>query len=87
MATHLVETSEEDSFTAVSRHLSELMNKGQVSYQSIKWIAYDSISAMFTMQRHAVVHVSAQRSARDQLPILAPPTPGSPGTQASECGL
>ena len=30
MSTHLVETSEEDSFTAVSRHLSELLNKGQV---------------------------------------------------------
>ena len=34
MSTHLVETSEEDSFTAVSRHLSELLNKGQVSATS-----------------------------------------------------
>lgn len=30
MSSHLVETSEEDSFTAVSRHIGELLNDGQV---------------------------------------------------------
>lgn len=38
MSSHLVETSEEDSFTAVSRHIGDLLNEGQVirSVQSIK---------------------------------------------------
>ena len=30
MSSHLVETSEEDSFTAVSRHIGDLLNEGQV---------------------------------------------------------
>ena len=40
MSTHLVETSEEDSFTAVSRHISELLNKGQASDRH--WQHYSS---------------------------------------------
>lgn len=30
MSSHLVETSEEDSFTAVTRHIGDLLNEGQV---------------------------------------------------------
>ncbi len=31
MAVHLIETSEEDSYLAVARHISDLLNEGQVS--------------------------------------------------------
>ena len=31
MAVHLIETSEEDSYLAVARHVSDLLNEGQVS--------------------------------------------------------
>ena len=65
MSTHLVETSEEDSFTAVSRHLSELLNKGQVSYCSMRWIITELTPPMLGLQRHAVVHALAKRSERD----------------------
>lgn len=31
MSVHLVETSEEDSYLAVTRHVADLLNEGQVS--------------------------------------------------------
>lgn len=31
MAVHLIETSEEDSYLAVARHISDLLNEGEVS--------------------------------------------------------
>lgn len=31
MSAHLVETSEEDSYLAVTRHVADLLNEGQVS--------------------------------------------------------
>ena len=31
MAVHLIETSEEDSYLAVARHVSDLLNEGEVS--------------------------------------------------------
>ena len=30
MAVHLIETSEEDSYLAVARHISDLLNEGEV---------------------------------------------------------
>ncbi len=42
MAVHLIETSEEDSYLAVARHISDLLNEGQVSRRCL--LASSSVS-------------------------------------------
>jgi hypothetical protein len=39
MASHLIETSEEDSFLAVARYLGDLLAEGQVSRQHPSFVA------------------------------------------------
>ena len=36
MAVHLIETSEEDSYLAVARYISDLLNEGEVSRRFCK---------------------------------------------------
>jgi len=42
MAVHLIETSEEDSYLAVARYISDLLNEGQVSRRCL--LASSSVS-------------------------------------------
>ena len=36
MSVHLVETSEEDSYLAVTRHVADLLNEGEVSRRLVQ---------------------------------------------------
>lgn len=45
MAVHLIETSEEDSYLAVARHISDLLNEGEVSRRASVVTTYSAFSA------------------------------------------
>ena len=60
MAVHLIETSEEDSYLAVARHISDLLNEGQVSRRCLLAISAVTLSnlallSQATLPRSGVV--------------------------------
>ena len=102
MAVHLIETSEEDSYLAVARHISDLLNEGEVSRRtyvvtSFTRPAHRVCNDCYVQQRYRVCSFAAQvncglllystRLVSLQARTALADTPGSRFTQDSEAAL
>ena len=99
MAVHLIETSEEDSYLAVARHISDLLNEGEVSRRpSVFRYFYRSCALCLQFVFCGTMVYSVQfcsihgRLYLTQVPPLQArtalaDTPGSRFTQESEAAL
>ena len=78
MSAHLVERSEEDSFTAVASHVGDLLNEGQVGALLAR-----RRPCVCTNERHAKEH---ETDDAVQAPATTAPLPPSPLCQSSDRG-